>query len=70
MKAYCTVEAVLLDVRTGIVPYTTVAFKEVSGQRAPGDLSFDETTDKAYRDAEAQALLQVAEGLKAFLQSV
>ena len=69
VKAYCSVEAFLLDVRSGIVPLMASGFKEISAQKEKQDLSFDETTDKAFRNAEADALVQVAEQVRSFLDS-
>lgn len=69
VKAYCTVEAALLDVRSGTVPFTTVAFEQVHGARAEGDLNFDETVDRAYHEAEARALQQVATAVRGYLES-
>lgn len=70
VKAYCTVEAALLDVRSGTVPFTTVAFEQVQGARAEGDLNFDETVDRAYHEAEARALQQIATAVRSYLESL
>jgi len=69
VKAYCTIEAALLDVRSGTVPFTTVAFEQVQGARAEGDLNFDETVDGAYHEAEARALQQIATAVRSYLES-
>ncbi|MBI3118332.1 MAG: hypothetical protein HYZ00_06585 [Candidatus Hydrogenedentes bacterium] len=63
VKAYCTIEAVLLDVRSGTVPFTTVAFEEIRAGNAADDISFGETVDRAFHEAEIRALLQVATAL-------
>ncbi|MCC6698092.1 MAG: hypothetical protein IT365_20895 [Candidatus Hydrogenedentes bacterium] len=70
VKAYCTVEAALLDVRSGTVPFTTVGFEEVRASKAKEDLSFDETVDKAYHEAESKALQEVAASVTQFLGSL
>ncbi|MCC6490077.1 MAG: hypothetical protein IT364_21505, partial [Candidatus Hydrogenedentes bacterium] len=67
---YCTVEAALLDVRSGTVPFTTVGFEEVRASKAKEDLSFDETVDKAYHEAEAKALQEVAASVTQYLGSL
>ncbi len=70
MKAYCTVEAAILDVRSGTVPFTTVAFEQVQAARTEDDLNFRETMDRAYHDAEGAALQQIAASARGFLESV
>ena len=70
VKAYCTIEAALLDVRSGTVPFTTVAFEQVHGARAEGDLNFDETVDRASHEAEASALGQIATAVRSYLDSL
>lgn len=67
VRALCTVEALLLDVRTGIVPFTTRKAEEVVAARAPDDFSFSETTARAVAAAEGRALRGVADETLAFL---
>ena len=52
-KAYATCEAILLDVRTGAIPFTTVVTRECLTQSQDSDL----TTSDARRRAEQQAIL-------------
>ena len=66
-RALCSVEAVLLDVRTGIVPFTTSGTEEVSATRVPEDLEFSETVAKAVAAAEGRALLSIANDTVSFL---
>ena len=68
-KASCVVEALLLDVRTGIVPFSTVAVEEYAAAESPDDFSFDETRHKAEEEAVGRALVKVAEELAAFLEA-
>lgn len=70
VKAYCSIEAALLDVRSGTVPFTTVAYESVQGQRAEGDLNFDETIERAYKTAEATALQQIANNVISYLNGL
>lgn len=53
IKAYATCEAVLLDVRTGAIPFTTVVTQEYATQKQEADL----TDADAQRRAEQQAVL-------------
>tara|TARA_R110000868_G_scaffold84511_3_gene238178 strand:+ start:1647 stop:2354 length:708 start_codon:yes stop_codon:yes gene_type:complete len=69
-KAYCSVEAVLLDVRSGIVPFTVVTNNEFSAKKDQGDTNFNETVKKAEIAAVAKSLKEVAKQLNAFLTKV
>jgi hypothetical protein len=67
-KAYCTVEAVLLDVRSGIVRKTSVATEDFEAKRADDDKNFDETIRKAENQVLERALLRVAADFVKFLE--
>jgi hypothetical protein len=67
-KAYCTVEAILLDTRTGIVPFSTVVTEFYSTQRSASDSDLSETTAKAEQQAIAKAWLELADQTVEFLQ--
>ena len=69
VKALCTVEAILLDVRTGIIPYTTSASETILAARGEGDLTFSETVAKATAEAIGKAMNRVAENLAKYLDS-
>jgi hypothetical protein len=63
VHAYCTVESVLLDTRSGIVVDTTVKTQPFSAQKTSKDLEFDETVARAEQEATAKALGDAAEEL-------
>lgn len=67
VRALCSVEAVLLDVRTGLVPFTTRRVEEVLASRAPDDIDFSETIAKAIASAEGRALEAIGGEAVAFL---
>lgn len=58
-KTYCVAEGILLDVRTGVIPFSTATTQEarVEEKKAGEDISFYETMQKAEAQATAQALL-------------
>ena len=70
VKAYSTCEAVLLDVRTGIVPFTRVITREKLRKKTSDDLDQTETMRKAEADASTDALKAVAGDLAAFLNAL
>ncbi|WP_444897074.1 hypothetical protein ACJJI5_14145 [Microbulbifer sp. EKSA008] len=69
-KAYCSVEVVLLDVRSGIVPFTVVSSNEFSARKELGDTNFNETIKKAEIAAVAESLKDSATQLTSFLSSI
>ena len=68
-RAHCTVEALLLDTRTGIITTTAVATQNFKAQRRGGDISFDETIGRAEQKAIGQALARVGDELLHFLNA-
>lgn len=67
VHAQCVAESALLDVRTGIVVHTGHASENISAQKAPGDLNFDETVARAQSEAKGKAMLALANMLTAYL---
>ena len=70
VKAYSTCEVVLLDVRTGLVPFTRVISRERSEVKQPGDLDLDEATRRAEQAASVEALGAAAQELVSFIKTV
>lgn len=68
-RAYCTVEAVLLDVRSGVAPFSSVATREYRAVKGSSDLNFRETRKKAELEAVANSLGEIADSLLQFLST-
>lgn len=68
-RAYCGVEAVLLDTRTGLVPFTTVASRSYDVARNSADTNFRETMLRAQLDATAAAMGDVSNEIVQFLST-
>jgi hypothetical protein len=66
-KAYCSVEAALLDIRKGIVPFTSVSTNEFKTVKDPADTNFNETKMKAELETVSKSLGEVAKELVEFL---
>jgi len=69
VKAYSTCELVLLDVRTGLVPFTRVVSRERLELKQPSDLDLSETMRRAMETSAAEALKAAAEDLVGFVKS-
>src|SRR5438045_8073525 len=67
-KAYSTCELVLLDVRTGLVPFSRVVSRERLEVKQPGDLELSETMRRAEQASAADALQVAAEDLVKFIK--
>jgi hypothetical protein len=70
VKAYSTCEVVLLDVRTGLVPFTRVVSRERLEAKQPADFDLSETMRRAEELSSADALKAAAEDLVSFIKTV
>ncbi len=66
-RAFCEAECAVLDVRTGTIPYTSLATGEATAFRAEGEYSLAETSLRAESMAVEQAMAENVAGLLAFL---
>lgn len=69
-KSYCSVEAVLLDVRSGIIVKSIVSTEDFITKKSSGDTNFSETIKKAELEAVAKALGNIANEVVAFMSNV
>jgi hypothetical protein len=70
VKAFSTCEMVLLDVRTGLVPFTRVVSRERTELKQPADLDLTETMRRAEDLSATNALNAAAEDLVVFIKTV
>jgi hypothetical protein len=68
-KAYATVELVLLDVRTGIIPFTAISTKEFQSTKQKSDVTVNDFLKRTEAVAVNMALEETAEKLTKFLAS-
>jgi hypothetical protein len=61
---------VLLDVRTGLVPFTRVVSRQRLELKQPTDLDLSETMRRAEQTSAAETLKAAAEDLVGFVKSV
>lgn len=66
-KAYCTVETVVLDTRSGIIPFTSVSMETFEATKSDEDANLTETIRKAELEAIGRGLLRNAQRLVAFM---
>ncbi|MEM7371337.1 MAG: hypothetical protein AAF587_22165 [Bacteroidota bacterium] len=69
-KAFATCETILMDIRTGVIPHSSVVTKENFTNKRSTDLSVDETRKRAETGAVIQTLLESGKGVADFLQQI
>lgn len=69
-KSYCYVEAVLLDVRTGLVPFASASMKTFVAEKRPDDANIWETRRRAELKAAAEGLAEITDELVGFLSAL
>ncbi|MCZ6880362.1 MAG: hypothetical protein O7F13_04450 [Gammaproteobacteria bacterium] len=67
VRAYCSVEAVLLDVRSGLVPFVAVVTRNYNTEKSESDLNLRETILRSQLSAIADALEEVSSAIVGFL---
>lgn len=67
-KAFATCETILMDIRTGVIPHSSVVTKENFTKKLSTDLSVDETRKRAETGAVIQTLLESGKRVADFLQ--
>jgi hypothetical protein len=69
-RAVCTLEMAVLDVRSGVIPVSSVVTREVVAQKRHGDYSDSDRIQRAEFEAVTQALAQDVSELGAYLSGV
>jgi hypothetical protein len=69
-KAYATLEAILIDTRTGVIPFSTIVTEDFYAQKQKSEVDFDETVAKAEQQAIAKAQMQMADQLVTFAETI
>ena len=67
-RAYCTVEAAVLDTRSGVIIYTTRASENFAAEQSSNDMNFAETVGRAEQQAVGRAMVGIAREIAAFLE--
>ena len=70
VKAYSTCEIVLVDVRTGLIPFTRIVTREIVMEKQSPDFDLSETMRNAERAAALEALRASVTDLVSFIKDV
>ena len=68
VRAYCTVEGVLIDVRTGTIPFSSIVTDRFEAKKSSDDKDFAETVTKATQRAIGRAWVRLAADTAAYLK--
>jgi len=69
-KSYCSVEAMLLDIRKGIIAKSVVTTQDFHAKKNSKDTNFSETIKKAELEAISKALGEIANEIVRYLSNV
>ena len=69
-KSYCSIEAILLDIRSGIIVKSVVSVEHFSATKQADDTDFAETRKRAELEAIAKALGNIAQEVVDFMATV
>jgi len=68
IKAYSTCEVVLFDTRTGIIPFTSVASRDIITLRLDSEVDRDEAMKRAQKEASLSSITTIGKELTDFLK--
>jgi hypothetical protein len=68
LKAFATTESLLLDVRTGMIPFSTTITRDVLTRKTKEDLSYSQTRDRVLDEAALATIKEVGEKIVGFLK--
>lgn len=66
-KAFATCEAVLMDIRTGVIPHSSVVTREFYGKKDAGDLSLDDMRRRVQNRSLMMTMAETGQQVAAFL---
>jgi hypothetical protein len=69
-KAFCTCEGFLLDVRTGLIPFSQIITREFLATEDKADANFTETMVRAQKEAALLALAALGQDAVAFFSAM
>lgn len=69
-KAFATTQVMIMDVRTGLVPFTTVVTEEYNSKKQKSDFNDSEAMKRVREEAVSLTLAKVCEELNTFLSKV
>jgi len=69
IKAFATTQLIMLDVRTGLIPFSTVVTKEYQSNRQESELNDEEAASRIKHEAVILTIQEIGEQITQFLQA-
>jgi len=69
IKAFATIEFILLDVRTGLIPFSTIVTRDYESTRQKEDFDLSEARNRVKNEAVLLTINEIGEQLTKFLKS-
>ncbi len=69
IKAFATTQLIVLDVRTGLVPFSTIVTKDVLSQKKKEEVDDAETRNRIQQEAVLLTINDIGEKIKTFLDT-
>jgi hypothetical protein len=67
LKAFATVQMLMLDVRTGLVPFSTIVTRDFKGEKTKDETSLEETRAQVRHQAVLTAISEVGRQIEGYL---
>ncbi|TDK45558.1 hypothetical protein [Algoriphagus formosus] len=67
MKAFATTQLILMDVRTGLIPFSTIVTEEFQSKRMDGELNDNEAANRIKNEAVLLTIQEIGEQINQFL---
>ncbi|MEM0994812.1 MAG: hypothetical protein AAF806_31830 [Bacteroidota bacterium] len=69
IKAFATTQLMILDVRTGLIPFTTVVTREYQSKRKESELSNEEAANRIKKEAILLTIQEIGKRVNDFLET-
>ncbi len=68
IKAFATTQLIIMDVRTGLIPFSTIVTKEYQSKRQKNELNENEAANRIKKEAVLLTIQEIGERIKQFLE--
>ncbi len=69
IKAFATTQLIILDVRTGLIPFSTIVTKEYRSRRQENELNDNEASNRIKNEAVLLTIQEIGERINLFLKN-
>jgi len=69
IKAFATTQLIIMDVKTGLIPFTTIVTKDVQSKKQENELNDSEAVNRTKNEAVLSTINEIGEQMNDFLKS-